>query len=57
MKEKIAKLINVKTIVTLALTGVVCYLAIIGKMDISEIYLMVIAFYYGTQHEKNGTTK
>lgn len=52
MKEKIAKLIDVKSIVTLALTAVVCYLAIIGKMNIEQIYLMIIAFYFGTQVSK-----
>lgn len=52
MKEKLAKLINVKSIVTLSLTLVVAYLAIIGKFDIKEIYLMIIAFYFGTQAEK-----
>ena len=52
MKEKFAKLINVKSIVTIALTGVVCYLSIAGKIDIEQIYLMIIAFYFGTQLEK-----
>lgn len=49
MKEKIAKLINVKSIVTILLTLVVCYLAGTEKMDIEQIYLMIIAFYFGTQ--------
>ena len=52
MKEKLAKLINVKSIVTILLTLVVCYLSVIGKFDIKEIYLMIIAFYFGTQFEK-----
>ena len=46
---KIAKLINVKSIVTILLTVVVCYLACKEKMDIEQIYLMIIAFYFGTQ--------
>ena len=49
MKEKFAKLINVKSIVTILLTLVVCYKAIVSKMDIEQIYLMIIAFYFGTQ--------
>lgn len=53
MKEKIAKLINVKSLVTLILTLVVAYKAIMGQMDIEQIYLMIIAFYFGTQLEKN----
>lgn len=50
--ERIAKLINVKSLVTLALTIVVSTLTLKGKFDIKEIYLMIIAFYFGTQVEK-----
>ena len=50
--KKIAKLIDVKSIITLLLTCVVAYKAIIGEMDIQEIYLMIIAFYFGTQVER-----
>jgi len=49
MKEKIAKLINVKSIVTIVLTLVVAYKAIVNQIDIEQIYLMIIAFYFGTQ--------
>lgn len=52
IKERIAKLINVKSIVTLMLTIVVCYLAVKSKINIEQIYLMIIAFYFGTQVEK-----
>ena len=55
MKEKLAKLINVKSIVTILLTLVVCYLAIAKGFDIKEIYLMIIAFYFGTQLKENKT--
>ena len=51
--KKIAKLIDVKSIITLALTGVVIYQAIHGSFDIKEIYLMIIAFYFGTQVTKS----
>lgn len=53
MKDKIAKLINVKSLVTLILTLVVAYKAIVGQMDIEQIYLMIIAFYFGTQLKEN----
>lgn len=53
MKEKLAKLINVKSIVTILLTLVVCYLSIAQGFDIKEIYLMIIAFYFGTQLKEN----
>lgn len=52
MREKLAKLIDVKSIVTLLLTLVVCYLSVKEKFDIKEIYLMIIAFYFGTQVNK-----
>ena len=51
--KKIAKLIDVKSILTIALTLVVCYLAVIKNFDIKDIYLMIIAFYFGTQSTKN----
>lgn len=54
MKEKFAKLLNVKSIVTLALTAVFAYLSVINA--ISEqfmlIYSVIISFYFGTQYEK-----
>ena len=52
MKEKFAKLIDVKSIVTLLLTAVVAYQTVTGKFDVRDIYLMIIAFYFGTQSEK-----
>ena len=57
MKDKIAKLINVKGLVTLILTLVVAYKAIMGQMDIEQIYLMIIAFYFGTQLKESNTNK
>ena len=53
--ENFKKLIKVKSIVTILLTLVVCYLALFKNYDIKEIYLMIIAFYFGTQHEKAKT--
>ena len=55
MKEKLAKLINVKSIVTLMLCGVFAYLSIIGKImpdQFLTIFTIVIGFYFGVQHEK-----
>ena len=55
MKEKIAKLINVKSIVTLVLTGVFAYLAIVQLItpdNFMTIFTVIIAFYFGTQAEK-----
>lgn len=58
MNEKIIKrlgnLQSVKSIVTLVLTGVFAYMAIVGKIsqDFMTIYAVIIAFYFGTQSQK-----
>lgn len=55
MKEKFAKLLTVKSIVTVILTGVFAYLAVIGVVSGEQfltVFTTVIAFYFGTQHEK-----
>ena len=56
MKEKLCKLIDVKSLVTLALTGVFSYMNIAG-LEVPEtfktIYVMIIGFYFGTQATKN----
>lgn len=55
MKDKLAKLINVKSIVTILLTVVFCYLAITGVIkaaDFMTVFTVVIAFYFGTQANK-----
>lgn len=56
MLEKLKKLIDVKSIVTLVLTCVFSYLAIDGKIETQQvmiIYTTIIAFYFGTQSNKN----
>ena len=58
MNEKIIKrlgnLLSVKSIVTLVLTGVFAYMAIVAKIrqDFMTIYAVIIAFYFGTQSQK-----
>lgn len=54
MLNKLSKLIDVKSIVTIALTGLFCVLAVKGNIpqEVQTIYLMIIAFYFGTQHAK-----
>jgi hypothetical protein len=51
--DSIVNLLKIKSLVTLALTAVVAVRAINGDMDIEQIYLMVIAFYFGTQTIKD----
>ena len=56
MKARIAKLIDVKTIVTFALTGAFVYLSVCERIEpqiFMTIYTMIIGFYFGTQHEKH----
>lgn len=57
MKERLNKLLTVKSIVTIALTGVFCYLAsikVVGTTEFLTVFSTVIAFYFGTQAEKKG---
>ena len=60
MKERLAKLLSVKSIVTIILTGVFAYLAIIGRITGDQfltVFSVVIAFYFGTQAMKEGGDK
>ena len=52
MKERLSKLLTIKSIVTIALTLVVVVQALKGQFDIRDIYIMIMGFYFGTQHEK-----
>lgn len=56
MKERLAKLIDVKSIMTLVLTAVFCILAlcgIIGGQEFVTIFTVIVGFYFGTQSTKN----
>ena len=58
--EKLANLINVKTVVTFAVTAVFCILALKGSISsdtFMTVAVMVISFYFGTQYEKNANPK
>ena len=60
MIEKIIKLINVKSIVTILLTILFFILAIKQIVDanaVITIYMTVIAFYFGTQADKTGVSE
>ena len=53
--KRIAKLIDVKSLVTFVLTAVFAYLSIMGTIsgqDLLQVFLMVISFYFGTQSGK-----
>lgn len=58
MKERLNKLLSVKSIVTILLTIVFCYLSIVKVIPYDTfmtVFSVIIAFYFGTQYEKNET--
>lgn len=55
MKERFTKLLTVKSIVTILLTLVFCYLSVASVISAElfmTVFTVIIAFYFGTQHEK-----
>ena len=58
MKEKFSKLLSVKSIVTLVLTGVFSYLTVTGNVTADQfltVFTVIIAFYFGTQAQKKAS--
>lgn len=56
MRKQISKLIDVKSLVTLTLTVVFAYLSVVSKISSEQfqtVFTTVIAFYFGTQAQKN----
>ena len=58
-KNRISKLLTVKSIVTLVLTGVFAFMAVNGviSQDFMTIYAVIIAFYFGKQTAKAESSK
>lgn len=57
MKERASALLTIKSLVTLATTGVFAALALLGRVTAQEfltVYTVVVSFYFGTQFERNG---
>lgn len=55
MRKNLANLIKVKTIVTLVVLAVFTVLALRGDIPADNVMVIVstvVAFYFGTQHEK-----
>lgn len=52
--KRAASLMSVKSLVTLALTGVFAYMACAARItqDFMTIYAVIIAFYFGTQSQR-----
>ena len=55
MKDRLSKLLTVKSLVTVILTVTFAGLAVWGTIpeELNTVYLTVIAFYFGTQAEKS----
>lgn len=56
MKEKLTKLLNVKSLITILLSGVFAYLSISGVISGEQfltIFTVIISFYFGTQTNKD----
>ena len=55
MKERLANLIDVKSIITIGLTATFVFLAIKGNIsqDLMNVYMIVITFYFSSQAAKN----
>ena len=56
MKNAFMNLLKIKSLVTLFISIVFCYLAIIGKVTGEQfltIFTVIISFYFGTQYQKN----
>lgn len=54
LTKRLANLLSVKSLVTLCLTITFCVLTVQAKVtqEFNTAYLMVIAFYFGTQNVK-----
>ena len=52
--NKAARLLTVKSLVTLTLTVIFAVLAVSGSVsqDFMTIYAVIISFYFGTQYER-----
>ena len=58
IKKRLAKLIDVKSIMTLMLTIVFCVMALCGVISGQEfltIFVVIVGFYFGTQSQKKAT--
>ena len=56
LEDRLKSLLTIKSIVTLILTEVFAYLSILGSDDQKQfmtVYTVIIAFYFGTQVQKN----
>lgn len=58
--KRLAKLIDVKSIISIATTFVFCYLALSKFLSAEvfiSVYSIIVGFYFGTQYEKTKNTE
>ena len=58
MKERFAKLVSIKSLITIVVMCIWAYSVIVGNIQpdsVNSITLIVISFYFGTQVSKSGT--
>lgn len=58
--KRLANLLSIKSLVTLVLTGVFAWLTCSGGVTADQfltVFTVVVAFYFGTQAEKNAGNK
>ena len=56
LKEKLVKLLNVKTVIAIILTVIFSYMAVIGQITAEvfmPIFSMIIAFYFSDDAKNN----
>lgn len=57
MKERLSRLLSIKSLVTLTATAIftaLCLRGDVGGQEFLTIYTAIIGFYFGTQFEKGG---
>lgn len=60
MKNRLNKLLTIKSIVTIVLTVVFAALSACGEISAElflSVYVVIIGFYFGTQFDKNKNNK
>lgn len=60
MRDRIIRLFEVKSIITLSLTAVFSVLSLRGQVSSEQfltVFTTIIAFYFGVQYQKNSAKK
>ncbi len=59
LMKRLANLLCIKSIMTLALTGVFSYMAVTGTVtqEFMTVYTVVVAFYFNSQLEKRAQSE